>query len=456
MKRNIYQMLWALLIMTMVTTACSNSSSEETLMTNEGPLHTFVIQCGDSYFRRNIDQITHMISLSGIQYSENITGVNYQLVEGATILPDPKAMTLWKKTQEFTVHTADKNKTVYTVNLPDLKEREPIPDSYKPVVLGYLPLNDFTFDSQFSRINWQYLTHVAACFVKVKENGTLNTEQVNNRIEMVRDKAREKGVKILISFCKNTPKEFSYAISTPATRTKLVEGIISFVQQYDLDGFDIDYEEYTGDQGTAWWNQYRPALISFLKELYEAKEATNPNWLMTSATASPTWLNYGSDWEQYFDFINLMSYDLHTPSGSSVPGQHATMDHFTDDLTYWNKNLGASKRKLLGGLPFYGYTWNKLETADNVGAIRYYNILSEYKDVTGIESMDQYGRTYWNGPHMIREKCQYAIDNQFGGVMIWQLFMDAKEDSSHKLMDVIGDTFNMDDKESDTHLKSEK
>ncbi|MFV0325673.1 MAG: glycosyl hydrolase family 18 protein [Bacteroides xylanisolvens] len=445
MKRSIYQTLWGVIIMIIVTTSCSNSSSEEALITNEGPLQSFVIQCGDSYFRRTIDQTSHTISLGGIHRSTDITKVNYQLVEGASIVPDPTEVITWKRTQKFTVSTASGGEIVYTINLPDLKEQGPDPEVYSPVVLGYLPLNDFQFDSQFSHIHWQYLTHVAACFVKVQKDGTLNTEQIDSRIEEVRDKAREKGIKVLISLCKNSPKEFTYAINSPATRSKVVEGIIALVQQYNLDGFDIDYEEYTDDQGTSWWNQYRPALMSFIKELHEAKEKTNPDWLMTSATANPEWLNYGSDWEQYFDFINLMSYDRHTPGQNpNTPGQHASMAHFTGELTYWNHNLGASKEKLLGGLPFYGYTWNPLGSADNQGAIRYYNILSEYQNVPEIETMDHYGRTYWNGPNMIREKCQYVIDNRFGGVIIWQLFMDAKDESPHKLLDIIGTTFIMD------------
>ena len=120
------------------------------------------------------------------------------------------------------------------------------------------------------------------------------------------------------------------------------------------------------------------------------------------------------------------------------------MANFTGDLTYWNTTLKTPKEKLLGGLPFYGFTWENLATADDTGAIRYFNILSEYSTVSGIESMNHYGKTYWNGPEMIRAKCQYVKDNQFGGVIIWQLFMDAKDDSPHKLLDVIGKTFQMD------------
>ena len=432
----------------LIATSCSSSSSEETPVTNAGPLQSFIIQCGGSYYRRTIDQSSRVISLSGIHFSADITGVSYQLAEGATIAPAPQSIALWNNTQEFTVTTADGSQVVYTVNLPDLQEPEP--ELYKPVVLGYLPLNDFQYDTQLSHIHWEYLTHVAICFLKVKSDGTLNPEQVAGHIVEARNTARKNGVKVLISLCKNTPKEFTNAIKEPSTRTKLVEGIINFVEQYELDGFDIDYEEYSGDQGAPWWNQYRPVLMEFFKELYEAKEAAHPEWLMTSATADPTWLNYGVDWQQYFDFLNLMSYDRYVPKGGSkgsftnAPGPDATMANFTGDLTYWNTTLKTPKEKLLGGLPFYGFTWENLATADDTGAIRYFNILSEYSTVSGIESMNHYGKTYWNGPEMIREKCQYVKDNQSGGVIIWQLFMDAKDDSPHKLLDVIGKTFQMD------------
>lgn len=438
MRRNIYQMLWMMIVIVVIATACSNSSSEETVVGNEGPLQTFAIQCGDSYFRRFIDQTTHIVSLSGIRYSTDITGVDYQLVEGATIHPDPKEVIVWKQTQEFTVSTANGEKTVYTINLPELKEVQPKPEG--TIVLGYLPLNMIQSENQFSHVRWQYLTHLAICFVKVKSDGTLYTEEaVNQYIEKVRDIAKQNEVKVLISFIQYQKTEFATAISNPTTRTKVVKGILDFVEQYKLDGFDIDYEDYSN------WDQNYPALMTFIEELYEAKEATNPDWLMTSAVANPKWLNYGREWASYFDFLNLMIYDRNTPSGTTTPGNHSTVDDFISTMKYWNETLRVPKEKLVGGLPFYGYTWDKeLPGADNVGAISYKNILSAYKNVSGIETLNHYGRTYWNGPNMIREKCQYTKDNMFGGVMIWQIFQDLLDDSPNNLIDVIGDVFEMD------------
>ena len=175
MKRNIYQILWSMIVMVIVTTACSNSSSDELITTNTGPLQSFVIQCGGSYYQRTIDQVGRVISLSGIRASSEITGVSYQLIKGATIVPDPKKISRWEKTQEFTVSTEDGTKIVYTVNLPDLSEE---PEKGSKVVIGYIIANDWDMNNPSNNIRWEYLTHVNVSFVHVKSDGTLNTSKV--------------------------------------------------------------------------------------------------------------------------------------------------------------------------------------------------------------------------------------------------------------------------------------
>ncbi len=60
--------------------------------------------------------------------------------------------------------------------------------------------------------------------------------------------------------------------------------------------------------------------------------------------------NYGTEWEQYFDYINLMSYDR--GAFTDKPVQHASYDDFVKDLKYWNEQCRAAKSKIVGGLPF--------------------------------------------------------------------------------------------------------
>lgn len=423
MRRNIYQTVWAMIIMIIVATACGNSSSEEPLMTNKGPLQNFVIQCGNSYFRRVVDQTTHMISLSGIHYSTDVTGIDYQLVEGATIAPNPKEVTVWKKTQEFTVSTADGEEVVYTVNLPDLFE----PTGGK-VVIGYLPA--YEFDAQSDNIRWEYLTHVNISFARAKADGTLNTDVVPaSKLREIRAKAHKHGVQVLISINKNSPGEFRTAISNETTRNALAQNIVAFTKANQLDGFDIDYEDYDN------WDT--ASLVAFAKALHEAKEE---DMLMTCAVIC--WQRYTSEWQQYFDYINIMSYDNVMSGSNPNPGQHASYESFVSDLNHWATIEQTPRAKIVGGLPFYGYSWDSEVGKDEFGAVRFRGIIAHFttKGYTAeeIADTDQISKTYYNGRPTIRKKCQYVMGGGFGGVMIWQLFQDAKQEEL-KLIKVIGE-----------------
>ena len=96
------------------------------------------------------------------------------------------------------------------VLLPELQEE---PETSHKVVIGYLPAHDFDFDAQFDNIHWEYLTHINVSFAHVKSDGTLNTDKVpENKLRQIRTKAKEHGVKVLISLNKNSNGEFAAAI----------------------------------------------------------------------------------------------------------------------------------------------------------------------------------------------------------------------------------------------------
>lgn len=136
-------------------------------------------------------------------------------------------------------------------------EPQPQPEVTQKVVIGYLALDDWEFESLFPTIEWKYLTHINASFARVKADGTLNIEPVRKRIESVRETAHKHNVKILISLAKNSPGEFTTAINDPKARKELIQQIIAFTKEYKLDGFDIDYEEYDN------WDKNFPSLLVF-------------------------------------------------------------------------------------------------------------------------------------------------------------------------------------------------
>lgn len=411
-------------LMASICMSCDDNSNDATLGKPEAKIEQFTLQCGGTYYRGNINETSRTISISGITSRAAITGVKCQLAGGATISPNPQDIERWEKEQKFTVTSSDNQTAEYTLLLPEL-QYEPELSSSK-VVIGYLPASDWEYSTQFDKIHWEYLTHVNISFALVKSDGTLNTTRVATNIGQIRDKAHEQGVKVLISIAKNTAGEFTTAISNENTRNTLAANIVEFTRINQLDGFDIDYEEYTN------WDANFPSLLAFIRALYKAKD---DDMLMTCAVGS-RWLNYTTEWQQYFDYINLMSYDK--GSFTTTPVQHSSYDDFVADLAYWLNTNQTPKEKIVGGLPFYGYSWDEDVEKDDVRAVRYNGILAHFGNTAEVADSDMQSKTYYNGRPTIRKKCQYVMDEDFGGVMIWQLFQDAYEED-WKLINVVGE-----------------
>lgn len=398
---------------------CWNCSDPDTQAGVGAPaIESFALRCGNTEYRGTIDPEKKEIRIGGIDRAKKITGATCTLSEGSVVSPDPGTVARWERTQVFTVtHAASGQSAAYTVLLPDLAEEA------RPVVVGYMPLNDWEFSDRFPHIRWDCLTRINVCFARVKADGSLDLERVKDRLPAVTAKAREEGVEVLISLSKRNAGEFAAAVNDPAARSALVGNILSFVRENGLDGFDIDYEEYDD------WNARFPGLLAFVRELREAKD---PDMLMTCAVVS-RWLNYTEAWHTYFDYIHVMSYDKGVYT--DTPAQHASYDDFVKDLEYWVGTFRAPESKLVGGLPFYGYSWDEGVPADEVRAIRFHSILTCFGPEAA--DLDQVSETYYNGRPTIRKKCRYVTERGFAGVMIWQLFQDAHDDGL-KLIETVG------------------
>lgn len=410
----------------LVSVCMSCSETEAVASSNEAKIEQFTLQCGASYYRGSINDETKVIRISGITSRSQITGVRCQLSGGATISPNPQEVERWEVEQRFVVTGSDGQSAAYTLLLPELQE-DPVVVS--KVVIGYLPAHDWEFNDQFDNIHWEYLTHINVSFAHANSDGTLNIDKApESKMNQIRTKAKEHGVKVLISINKSSEGAFGDAIDNETSRNALVNNIIQFTRKNQLDGFDIDYEDYNR------WN--KSSLVAFAKALHEAKDE---DMLMTCAVIC--WKDYTSQWQEYFDYINIMSYDKVMGGNNTKPGQHASYDGFVKDMNHWVNAYSTPKEKIVGGLPFYGYSWEDEANKDEVGAMRFHGILDHYaktNDIKEVADADQFGNTFYNGRPTIRKKCQYVMDNDFGGVMIWQLFQDAYQEE-YKLINAVGE-----------------
>lgn len=302
------------------------------------------------------------------------------------------------------------------------------PAKTSQVVMGYVQPTQWNFDNYFSLIDWSCLTHIIPSFCYVQPDASLKTDVLDNYISQIAAAAKENGVKVMVSVRSTTGKSlFSPAVATPELREKLAQNIMDYVRRYDLDGVDIDFEEYE-------------KVGSLQQELYDLfariRSKMDGDMLFSSAIIPGDWVKYGTQWHKYFDYINIMSYD--TPRSAQ---QFASFDNYVWDVEYCRNTLGIPYSKLAAGMPFYGHTWEEgIPGTDSAGGITFHNIMEYYRDRNAdAKYLDDIGQTFYNGHATIRRKCEYAKENGLGGVMIWQLFQDARR-ADESLLKVIGDT----------------
>lgn len=407
-----------LVMISLMASACTgrNTGAEEIL------LKAFRLTYGGMTYDGKIDHDNGTVSFADIASGKGVEAASAFLADGATISPDPAVYVGdWPASARFEVCKGDALMT-YEVILTGLAVKE----EADHVVMGYVQPASWNFDNYFSLIDWNSLTHVIPSFCYVQPDASLKTDVLDNYITMIASAAREHDVKVIVSVRSTGGQAlFSPALATPELREKLAQNIMDYVRKHDLDGVDIDFEEY----------EKVGSLQTQLYDLFgRIRSKMDEDMIFSSAIIPGDWVKYGTRWHTYFDYINIMSYD--TPRSAR---QFASFDSYVWDIGYCHDTLDIPYPKLVAGMPFYGHTWEEgIPGTDSAGGITFHNIMEYYRDINpDAKNLDNIGLTYYNGHETIRRKCEYAREKGIGGVMIWQLFQDAlRPDES--LLNVVG------------------
>ena len=193
----------------------------------------------------------------------------------------------------------------------------------------------------------------------------------------------------------------------------LEKNIVEVLDKYDFDGVHFDYEYPLSKKA---WFYYNRFLVSLDKELGDK---------YTLGVAASTWnLNYTKKAIKAIDTFEIMTYDY-----VDAQGKHAT---YEDTIA----QIGAIKEQKIPlekaniGLPFYS------RPTDLSGYWYGYNSCYNDIDENGWYHCPTTGKNFWfNTPDVIEAKTEYAINNGYGGVMIWHYNCDlpsSHEDSLHR------------------------
>ena len=272
------------------------------------------------------------------------------------------------------------------------------------------------------------ITHLNIAFINPDTNGNFDQRLA---IDTLIKRAHEKNVKVLASIGGGGPHEYYHLLLQRNKLHLFVSNIMSLVNHYNLDGIDVDLEGDDIDRNYA----------DFITVLSDSLKLRNK--LITAAIATAYKDELPDKALRRFDFVNVMSYDNKGPWQPDDPGDHSPYSMAFEDLVYWHKIRAVPKKKLVLGLPFYGYGFGPKDSP--VISMDYKQIVSLYPNAQVSDTLTLPGnRTlYFNNRNMIKRKTLLALQKA-GGVMIWQLQGDAEGENS--LLEVIDETVSKNEK----------
>jgi len=353
------------------------------------------------------------------------------------------------------------------------------PAIHKKIVAYYTSwsaYHDFTPD----KIAATKVTHINYAFANIGNNLQIElgdaTIDPQNFIKLNALKKFNPNLKILISVGGwSWSGKFSDVASSQTNRDNFAASCVRFIDQYHLDGVDLDWE-YPVSGGLA-TNTTRPEdKQNFTLLLQTMRAALGTDHLLTIA---------GGANQEYFDnvelveifksidFANIMTYDFHggwdkltdfnAPlyTDASSPQPIATMSADAAVKLWLSLNTGSAisipNDKIVLGIPFYGKKYGAVKNT-NATDPGLYSSYGRCTTVTYKEIMQNYwpntaykryflnatqvpwlfnGSTFisYDDAQSIQSKISYIIQNNLGGAMVWEL----SQDDGDKLISVIFD-----------------
>ncbi|MFB6257117.1 MAG: glycosyl hydrolase family 18 protein [Flavobacteriales bacterium] len=228
--------------------------------------------------------------------------------------------------------------------------------SLQKMVYGWHP---YWMGSSYTNYQWDLLTHFSYFSFEVDPNTGYPSTTHNWLSSSAVDAAQSNGVKA--DLCVTLFSDHSTFFNSSTSRQNLIDTLIALVQARNANGVNIDFESVPSSQATAYNN--------FLVNLANQMHNQVPDSEVSVALFSVDWNNIFniSLLDQYLDHFIIMGYGYYY-SGSSVAGPTAPLYNFGSGTRNLSRTVnqylkeGASRSKLVLGLPYYGYQW---ETASD-------------------------------------------------------------------------------------------
>lgn len=280
-----------------------------------------------------------------------------------------------------------------------------------------------------------HITHINYAFGHV--TNSFDGVRIDNpeRLKaMVALKEVKPELKVMLSVGGWGSGRFSEMAATDANRKAFAKDCSRVVEEFGLDGIDIDWEYPTSDAaGISASPEDTDNFTLLMKELRKALPAGKLLTMASVATAE--YVNF-KEVIEYLDFVNIMTYDM-----ASAPKHHSGMyrSEMSPGITCEEGILahfeaGVPMEKLVFGMPFYGRASGALE-----GFNDYKSLIQLPTDKFTAAWDDTAKAPYlvevasgnvvctYDDPRSIAIKCDYIAEKGMKGAMYWDYDGDTED-----------------------------
>jgi len=370
-------------------------------------------------------------------------------------------------------------------------ERQEPPSPTGPqedLVFGYFPGWGRDEEDSYtpSDVPFEKLTDVLYAFLDVAPDGTVQLRQENADVHEANlsefaQLASETDTRLHLSVGGwSMSGDFPSAAETEEKRQRFADTAVDLLREYNFDGLDVDWEHpgQGGNDGNSDPEKHVALLETCRERLDEAGIEDDKHYSLSIAGSGSLWS--GGDLKHeavsnVCDHVFVMAYDFtgtwHGQAGLNAPLNNADYDTRADSgaqqsveeaVNMWLDN-GADPSKLALGLPFYGRSFANVpaendglfQPFDGVpegsegGAFDFDTLEADYLDGEDYQRhWHEDGQVPWlysesdevfvsyDDTESIAAKVEFANEQEFAGVMFWELSQDRNE----TLLDAVKET----------------
>ena len=342
---------------------------------------------------------------------------------------------------------------IYKYFLPrTLKKNIPVVGLIIPQneVIGFLP---YWLTPKASGDYSNYITTLTYFALTVNKDGTIQ-KFTNPGEDPFLNSARQKGEDLSLAVFNGKDSDIAQILEDPATSANnLTNDVIPVMQQYGFTDLNLDVEQ-TADASPA----ARMKFTEFVKDVKENLDASKAGTLSIDVSAisfvKDTNLSDPAALAPIADKIILMAYDYHSTvsfvTGPVAPALGArTVSEFDTDTAVAAALKIMPSRKLILGIPLYGYEWETIGAAPRSAVVPGTSLIisnlraedflgkcatcSAEFDKTDEESHIIYktdSGTYQQIFYPTKDSTQFKVDlagkHSLGGIAVWALGYEGK------------------------------